>query len=550
MIVARRGHVYPQARVVAADVIDMPVATARPSITVRAALELVRRRGAPVLAVGSRYALRDDLSRADLLGLGALPAASVARPLPAVAAADGEVAARRRLLAGVPLVIVRGHHGPAGAVAGPGLGAAAPVSAGARVARGLAPATRELLVRIGRHAAELGARAFLVGGQVRDLWRGAVLTPRDLDVVVEGDGPAVARRLARELGGALREHDRFLTASLTTAAGDRIDVATARAERYETRGGLPRVLPASIHEDLRRRDFSVNAMAIELGSGTWELLDPLGGRADLAARRLRVLHPLSYVEDPTRLFRAARYAARLGLVPEGGTEAARRLALSLVPYPALSGQRIANELLLVLDEARPAAALLALGDSGTLRLLDPRVRFTATTRRRCRALPGALAWARAHGLTAAPLELLALALLGDQPPAVPAAALARLAFTGEPLARLMRALAEHDALAARLTAGGAPSARAAALRGRAPLELAWLALRGGTRTREALAWYLGLERRRGALSGDEVVALGVPAGPAVARVLAELRDGRLDGRIRDRDMEAEHVRRWVAKGGG
>jgi tRNA nucleotidyltransferase (CCA-adding enzyme) len=133
---------------------------------------------------------------------------------------------------------------------------------------------------------------------------------------------------------------------------------------------------------------------------------------------------------------------------------------------------------------------------------------------------------------------------------VAAAALARLAFTGEPLARLTRTLAEHDALAARLAGAAAPSARAAALRGRAPLALAWLALRGGGRTRAALAWYLGLVRRPGALSGDEVVALGVPPGPAVARVLAELRDGRLDGRIRDRDMEAEHVRGWVAKGGG
>src|SRR5947208_468905 len=160
---------------------------------------------------------------------------------------------------------------------------------------------------------------------VRDVWREAPVSRRDLDLVVEGDGPAVARRLAQELGGTLREHERFLTASVETPGAGRIDVATARTERYETRGALPRVMPAAIEEDLRRRDFSVNAMAIELASGAWGLLDPFGGREDLARRRLRVLHPLAYVEDPTRLFRAARHGARLGLTPDRATLAAQAL---------------------------------------------------------------------------------------------------------------------------------------------------------------------------------------------------------------------------------
>src|SRR5262249_58588750 len=155
----------------------------------------------------------------------------------------------------------------------------------------------------------------------------------------------------------------------------RLEVAPSRWERYGAGGALPRVLPATIADDLRRRDFTVNAMAIELGSREFGLIDPLGGRLDLARRRLRVLHPLSYVEDPTRMFRAARYAARLGLTPDAATRRAQALALRLVPYAALSGQRIAAELELILGEAQAGIILLRLGRSGAFRLLDPGYRL-------------------------------------------------------------------------------------------------------------------------------------------------------------------------------
>jgi tRNA nucleotidyltransferase (CCA-adding enzyme) len=547
--VAKRAHAYPQACIAAGELADAAVAAARASVTVRDALALLRRRDAAVLAAGGRYALREDLSRASLLGLDELPATAVARALPEVDARTGEVAVRRLLAAGAPLVIVRERAGAVGAVRNRGRAPVAPVSAAARVARCLPAETRALLATIGRVAAGEGARAFLVGGLVRDVWREAPVVRRDVDVVVEGDGPTVARRLARELGGSLLEHPRFLTASVVTPAAGRIDVATARAERYETRGALPRVLPASIGEDLGRRDFSVNAMAIELGSGDWDLLDPLGGRVDLAQRRLRVLHPLSYVEDPTRMFRAARYATRLGLAPDRATLAAQALALRLVPYPALSGQRIANELALILGEASPGPALAKLGTAGVLRLLDPRYRFTAVTRRRAAELAETLAWARARGLEVAAVELAALALLADQPWPVALAGVARLAFSGEPLARLTRCLGDGTLLARRVAGAVTPSTRAGELRERAPLELAWLRVLGPDSVRAALEWYLGLERGLVALSGDDVMALGVPRGPAVARVLGELRDGRLDGRLTDRAMEIEHVRHWVTKGG-
>jgi tRNA nucleotidyltransferase (CCA-adding enzyme) len=443
--------------------------------------------------------------------------------------------------------VVRGRGAPVGAVAARSGGREPGASAAARVARCVPSETRALLESIGRLAGAQRARAFLVGGTVRDVWRETLIERRDLDIVVEGDGLALARQLARDLGGTVVEHARFLTATVEAPGAGRIDVATARSERYESRGALPRVLPATLDDDLMRRDFTINAMAIELQSGAFGLHDPLGGRMDLAARRLRVLHPLSYVEDPTRTFRAARYATRLGLTPDRAAVRAQALALRLVPYPALSGPRLVAEIERILAEADPVTVLVRLGRAGVFRLLDARYRFTGATRHRVEGLPAALAWARGIGAPAA--DLAALTLVGGQAGSVAAAALARLAFAGERHGHLVRALDEGPADLAALGAAAAPSERARRLRERVPAALGWLWLNGDGRTRAVLEWYAALAPRLVELSGDDVVDLGVPRGPAVARVLAELRDGRLDGRLTSRAMEVEHVRRWTENGG-
>ena len=544
---AKRAHGYPQVSLVAADLVNAAVVRAPAPVAIGAALRLARKRDAVVVVVEARYVLREDLVRASRLGLEDLASTAVARDLPSVEAGAGEVTVRRLLAEGAPLVVVRDRRGPVGAVATPA--AAMPdVPTAPRLARRLPADTGALLASIGRCAVARGAHAFLVGGMVRDLWREGDGTSADLDVVVEGDGPAVARDLARELGGTVREHRRFLTASVEAPRVGRIDVATARSERYESRGALPRVMPAGIDADLRRRDFTINAMAVELDSDVFGLLDPLGGRADLARRRLRVLHPLSYVEDPTRLFRAARYATRFGFAPDVATARAQALALRLVPYVALSGARIVAELERILVEPGAAETLARLGRSGAFRLLDPRYRFTAVTRRLVAELPGALAWTRQRRLGVEPIELGVLALTGDQSPPIASAALERLAFAGERLDHLRQALREGRARLARLSAASAPSARARLLRELHPVALAWLWLVGDGGARAALDWYLGLDRALVALSGDEVIALGVPRGPAVARVLAELRDGRLDGRITDRATEIDVVVRATAAG--
>jgi tRNA nucleotidyltransferase/poly(A) polymerase len=584
MTVARRGHPYPNVRLAASDLVNLSVATLPRGARATDGLALATRLNAAALAVGAgarRFVLREDLNRAVTLGLGELTAHRLVRPLPVVTPHASEIVVRRHLASGAPLVIVRDEAVAVGAVGRTGFSVQAGHSLKDRFTASFPPEVCALLARIGGLAEAQGGRAFAVGGVVRHVllppnpeavrvltappqlhaksraapgplgsperrgaWGALSRPPMDLDVVVEGDGLAVARLLAAELHGALVEHARFLTASVQSEAGQRVDIATARAEGYEMPGALPRVRPAEIAEDLRRRDFSVNGMAAELSSGAFLLVDPLGGQNDLRRRRLRIVHPLSFVEDPTRIFRAARYGARLDLAPDPWTAACLDLAIELAPYTALSGQRIVAELELILREPRAATALATLGTVGAFRLLDRRYRYTHVTAARLADLDALRAWAAAHSVPASPLELLLLAVLGDQAPHITRTALERLGLSGEGGQRLGDVLGRAGSLGEALRATTTRSAAARLLRGRPGVELAWLWLGGDTAVRREVTRFLDHDARvEPWLGGDEVMALGIARGPGVAQILEALRDGRLDGTITDRAAAELHVRR-------
>ena len=548
----KRAHAYPQAEPAAADLVNARAVRVPVGTRAAEALARARRRDAALVAIAAgQVALRQDLSRAVALGLDELVVEELVRPLPVAGVSESEVSVRRKLAAGAPAVVVRDRRQVVGAVLpAPGRTTSTPVGRAFRDR--LSEAARSALDMLARLASEAGVRAFLVGGTVRDALLGTSVAG-DLDIVVEGDGPALARAFAAGCGrpsAATVEHARFLTASVSVSGLGRVDFATARSERYERPGALPRVMPATISQDLGRRDFTVNALAVELGTEGWDLLDPFGGRRDLAAGHLSVLHPLSFVEDPTRIFRAARYAARLGLLLDAWTARAQARALRLGPYPALSGQRLTAELEHILSETRPADALCRLGRSGAYRLLDARYRFSRRTAACVDALSEALAWSRQRELPVAPLELTVLALVADQPRHVADSVLARLAFSGEPLSRLGRALAAIHDVPGRLTDSGPASQRARPLWDRSGLELAGLWLAGGGQTRATVEWFLGrAAEAQPALGGDAVIALGVPRSAEVARVLSDLRDARLDGIVTDRDSEVAYVEHWAKRHG-
>lgn len=338
----------------------------------------------------------------------------------------------------------------------------------------------------------------VVGGAIRDALLGRV--PRELDLVVEGDAVAVAHRAAARVTGAVTVHERFGTATVR-AEGYDFDLAAARTESYTQPGALPDVrLGATIEQDLARRDFSVNAIALRLADGA--VTEWPGARADVAAGVLRVLHDRSFSDDPTRMLRLVRYAARLGFAPE------QRTASLIDPelVGTVSGDRLGAELRLLLRE--PQDALGMLGDTG----LGP-------------------------------------ALLGAGfrvPPALPE----------EPLAALAACCSEIDDLAERLddlgftarerklvaTTAGAVRQLRQTLKGASDAET-WRALhRLPPEAAEVLAaagepaarrWLDELRHRRLAISGDDLVAAGL-SGAAVGAGLEAATVAMLDGRAPDR----------------
>ncbi len=229
---------------------------------------------------------------------------------------------------------------------------------------------REQLRRAGRLADESRLSLYLVGGTVRDLLLGRPRT--DIDLAVEGDGMGFATRLARASGSRCAPNPRFLTATVEMPDGRSLDVATARSETYERPGALPRVASSSMDVDLARRDFTINAMAISLnGRSFGELVDPFEGGADLQEKRVRILHDRSFIDDPTRLFRAVRFEQRLRFRLERGTERRFREAVAGGMIGNLSGPRLLEQLKLVCFEPDPWPVFNRLEGLEVLRAIHP-----------------------------------------------------------------------------------------------------------------------------------------------------------------------------------
>jgi tRNA nucleotidyltransferase (CCA-adding enzyme) len=328
---------------------------------------------------------------------------------------------------------------------------------------------------------------YLVGGVVRDLLLGA--DGVDLDVAVEGDTEALA-----DIPGYEPERDElFLTGRLQS--GDRkIDIAQTRAEGYPRPGALPEVRPAPIGDDLARRDFTVNAMAYPLKENG-ELIDPHEGLEDLRAGRLRVLHDRSFIDDPTRALRAARYAARFGFDLDPGT--ARLLAEA--DLSTVSNDRVQNELRRIAEEDDPARALQLIVDWGVMPTLDPAAPARVAEVTRLASAPPWADWANRE---------LAVELATVRP--LPQ------------IRELAAATPERPSDAVRLAVPWDPSQLLVAR----ALGAEWLDL-------YAKEWrHVHLE-----ISGEDLIEAGVPEGPAIGHGLEAALSGKLDGELSGRDEE-------------
>lgn len=380
-----------------------------------------------------------------------------------------------------------------------------------------------------------GVPVYLVGGLVRDLILGR--ENRDLDLVVEGDGIAFARELAVALDGRVREHREFLTAVVVDPEGFHLDVATARSEFYRAPAALPEVATSAIRQDLFRRDFTINTLAIRLGPDPRPaLIDHFGGRDDLDAGVLRVLHSMSFIDDPTRVLRAVRLEQRLGLRMSAETVRLVEVALDEGVFTRLSGSRLREELVLLLDD--PALALPGierLDDLGLLAELHPALALGEDERRRLWSAVGAWDWYRVQGLEQPPValwRLLLAALTAGLDEAGRRRLADRLQLAGDNRRTLLGGEARRTRLRERLAGSPAPHQVVAAF-DRVPGEDLLLLLAGGGAdeqhwVRRYLRELRGFELT---VRGADLVAAGVTPGPAIGAALERTREARLDGAI-------------------
>jgi tRNA nucleotidyltransferase (CCA-adding enzyme) len=419
----------------------------------------------------------------------------------------------------------------------------------------LPPAERPLVLRVLDLADARDLRVYLVGGPVRDHLLRRPL--RDVDLMVERRGRCGAPQLARAAQGSgvrVVAHERFGTARLESGSGG-VDLTTARSERYPHAGSLPQVAPGSLEEDLRRRDFSVNALAVPLSRSARRshpaIVDPEGGVADLGARRLRILHPQSFHDDPTRALRAARLGPRLGFRLSAGSRRALSEALSARSVERVSGERLRRELEktfldvhLGLDPTRALELAQTWGVlhaiHAGLRLEDGPRRDLCRLRRSLRVPPWP--WARLRpwvpgfalwlaGVRAQPRRgvLERLAVRGDVRQRLEAFPSWR-ARVGRSLSRATRRSAVERQLS------GVPDEWLLALH-------AWLPAAVSQR----VARYASEDRgRETPLSGGDLVSLGF-AGRSVGQAMARLRAAQLDGELRSREQALALARTLAAR---
>ncbi len=390
-------------------------------------------------------------------------------------------------------------------------------------------------------ASEHETGVYLVGGTVRDILLGE--GGFDVDIAVEGDAIALAGTLASALGGRVRAHPRFGSAAVLYGDGSRVDVVTARTEFYDSPAALPSVEYATIREDLHRRDFTINAMAASLrGEDFGRLVDPFGGRADLAAGRIRVLHNLSFIEDPTRIFRAVRYENRHGFRMDEHTLALARGCVEMGLVGDLSSARLRDELLALLGEGEVDHSLPRLGELGLDRAIHPRLTADAESVK----LLHRLTELRDEYALDVPDWRLGLAVLARRLHSEEvydwlqqlkvrrrdAERIAAAVTVGRRLVELLAVPAVSAAEVVRLAEPYAPDAPLFAL-GLAELE-------------PLRAYFRGLKDIRLEITGSDLADLGLRESPRVGEVLGELRQRKLNGELDGRESELAAARELIA----
>lgn len=401
----------------------------------------------------------------------------------------------------------------------------------------------DILRLAGEVADGLGFNAYLVGGSVRDLLRGE--ENLDIDIVIEGDGIAFATDFGQRLRAKVRTHQRFGTARIITDYV-KLDVATARTEYYESPAALPKVETSSIKKDLYRRDFTINTLAVKLNPKDFGLLiDFFGGQRDLREKTIRVLHNLSFVEDPTRAFRAVRFSERFGFKLSKHTENLIKSALKMNLFDRLSGSRLYEELLLTFSETEPVRALKRLAEYDLLKVIHPNLIFNEELESALHAIQETLAWFNLLFLEEKPDRgiLYLMTLLSGLKDEDREAAISRLSAPLRIKDKIEKGISSARSVIRVLPLKDPVDIYNALSNLDIETLLFAMAVSRDSSKKKAISQYLiEMRKVKSMLSGEDFKRMGIQPGPIYSRLLRELLEEKLRGRLKSREDEERFVR--------
>jgi len=538
----------------ARDVMSKPVRTISPDETVSRAMVACQRFGQSGILVAERDKVvgavsREDLDKAISHGLSHAPVKGIMSSRVATCDEDTPLSELQRLLAaGDDRIAVLRKGKLAGVVTRSDVLQA--LGERATAARRPTVSLADELGKLERLApvfeavtalSEAYEGVYLVGGTVRDILLGE--RSFDVDIAVEGDAIALAQALADALGGRVRAHEKFGTAVVVYGEGERVDVVTARTEFYDAPAALPSVEHASIREDLFRRDFTINAMAVSLkGDDYGRLVDPFGGRLDLEEKRIRVLHNLSFIDDPTRIFRAIRYENRYGFRMDEHTLGLARGCIEMGLVGDLSSARLRDELVALLEEGEVEHSVLRLAELGADKAIHPHLApdgEAVTLLARLRAL------AQQYEVDVPGWRLGLIALARKLPPDEIYGWLQRLKMRRRDTEQIAAAVTVGPRIVERLRDRDVEPAEIVALADRYAPDAPLFAL--ALADLEPLhAYFRGLRDVRLEVTGGDLAELGLGESPRVGEILAELRRRKLNGELDGRESELEAARELIS----
>jgi len=411
-----------------------------------------------------------------------------------------------------------------------------------------------ILTVVSEIAGKLGFKAYLVGGIVRDILLD--IENVDLDIVVEGDGIAFGEELARRVGGRARTHEKFGTAVIVFPDGFKVDVATARTEYYEQPAALPQVRQSILRHDLFRRDFTINTMAVSLNRDDFgRLIDFFGGMRDLREGVIRVLHSLSFIEDPTRAFRAVRFKHRFHFEIERNTLSLIKRAVRRGVFRKLSGKRVLTELSLIFAEEHPVPAIEELSSLKLLQFIHPKVVMDEEMRKLLYSVDSVLSWYRLLYREKGVVDPALIYLMGmlERLSVKERSEVAnRLSLSGrkkelilsyrEEVYHILRELGQKEEL---------PPSRTYLLLKPLPEEVLLFAMAKsqGKMAAAKISRYISeLAETRLEITGDDIVSLGVAPGPKVGEILREVLLAKIDGKVRGKNEELAYAKELILGG--